>query len=293
MIQNQFLWTALVTPMEENGAIDFTSLENLAVKQQDAGNGILLIGSTGEGLALHDAEKREVVEYVASLGLEVPLMVGVGGMNHSNQTEWIEHCNSLPVDAFLLVTPLYAKPGPVGQFQWFKTLLDASEKPCMLYNIPSRTGSDLDFSVAEKLEKHSNFWSVKEASGSISTYRMFRERIPTIPLYSGDDALLAAFRPFGCSGLVSVASNVWPEATRLYAERCLAGETDSLFPLWDRAVRALFSASNPIPVKKLLHIRGDITANTLRPPLTEEELNETSVLTTLDNEITQWYENNR
>ncbi|WP_199535516.1 4-hydroxy-tetrahydrodipicolinate synthase [Rhodohalobacter sp. SW132] len=285
-------WTALITPMENDGSIHFESLRRMVERQEAAENGILLIGSTGEGLALSDSEKKEVVDFVSGINPDVPLMVGVGGMNLSVQTEWVEYCNTLNIDAFLMVTPLYSKPGPEGQYQWFKALLDRSEKPCMLYNIPSRTGIDLPFVVAEKLAEHRNMWSIKEASGSLAVFREFRERVPGIPLYSGDDALVSIFRPYGCSGSVSVASNAWPEATKLYTNLCLSGKTESLFPLWNRAVKALFSASNPIPVKKLLHSRGEISSATLRLPLTEDELTDLTELETIDNEINNWYKEN-
>ncbi len=293
MIQNQQLWTALITPMNRDGSVDFKSLEKLAKQQEAAKNGILLIGSTGEGLALDDGEKQLVVEFVAGLELNTPVMVGVGGMNIQKQVSWVEQCNRLNIDAFLMVTPLYAKPGPKGQFEWFKSLLDASEKPCMLYNIPSRTGIDLPFEVAEKLADHPNMWAIKEASGSTEIYRQFRERVPSVFLYSGDDALVSTFADFGCSGSVSVAANVWPEETNLYTKLCLSENTDSLFPLWKRAVKALFSASNPIPAKILMNSRGDISTATLRLPLIETELDDSAELLQIDKEIKQWFKENR
>ncbi|HKL14209.1 MAG TPA: 4-hydroxy-tetrahydrodipicolinate synthase [Balneolaceae bacterium] len=292
MMKDKRLWTALITPMKEDGRIDYKSLEYLIRIQEKAGNGILLIGSTGEGLALSDKEKRDVVEFSSSLDPDVPLMVGVGGMNAAIQESWIHHCNSLNVDAFLLVTPLYAKPGPKGQTAWFKRLLNASDKPCMIYNIPSRTGIDLTTEVVEALKQHPNFWSIKEASGKLSSYQQFRRRAPETPLFSGDDALVAFFKPAGCAGLVSVAANVWPEETALYVEKSLSGDTESLFPLWNRAIEVLFSASNPIPVKLLLHHKGDIGSPELKLPLVKEELDDISELIAIDEEIRTWYKNN-
>lgn len=287
------LWTALITPMKSDGGIDFKSLERLVRIQEKAGNGILLIGSTGEGLALSEDEKRQVLDYVSSLNPKVPLMAGVGGMNITLQEKWIEYCHSLSIDAFLLVTPLYAKPGPKGQVAWFTRLLDKAEKPCMVYNIPSRTGIELTPEIVDELKDHPNFWSIKEASGNLSDYREFRRYAPEIPLFSGDDAMLAFFQPAGCAGLVSVASNVWPEATNLYVEKCLAGDTGSLFPLWKRAVDALFSASNPIPAKRLLHHKGEITSPALRLPLVETELDDDSELVKIDKEIENWYKTHK
>lgn len=291
-MKDRTLWTALITPMKMDGSIDFKSLEHLIRVQEKADNGILLIGSTGEGLALSDKEKRDVIKYAADLNPDVPLMVGVGGMNMGVQKSWIQYCNSLQIDAYLLVTPLYSKPGPMGQIAWFSRLLDTSDKPCMIYNIPSRTGIELTTEVLAQLKTHRNFWSVKEASGNLTVYQKFRQTAPEIPLFSGDDALLAFFKPAGCAGLVSVAANVWPEATSLYSTKCLNGETESLFPLWNRAVKALFSASNPIPIKLLLHKKGEISSPILRLPLVKDELKDLAELTAIDLEIETWYKNN-
>lgn len=290
---NTKLWTALVTPMQPDGQIDFDDLESLVRRQEKAGNGILLIGSTGEGLALDDDEKRSIVEHVADMNLTVPVMAGVGGFNIENQKKWIRHCNRLDIDALLLVTPLYSKPGPVGQTEWFNALLNVAEKPCMIYNIPGRTGARIPPSVFQKIENHPNFWSIKEASGSIEDYQAFREAIPETPIYSGDDGLLPFFSVAGCSGLVSVASNVWPEATNLYVQKCLKGQTESLFPLWKHATEMLFSVSNPIPAKMLLVEKGLIKNPALRMPLTISELDSTHDLISIDKEISDWLNKNR
>ncbi|MEX0994562.1 MAG: 4-hydroxy-tetrahydrodipicolinate synthase [Balneolaceae bacterium] len=291
-MKNTQLWTALVTPMQPDGQIDFEDLESLVRRQEKAGNGVLLIGSTGEGLALGEEEKMAVVEHVSDMQLSVPVMAGVGGYNLEIQKKWIRYCNGLEIDAFLLVTPLYSKPGPVGQVEWFTALLSVSEKPCMVYNIPGRTGAKIPPSVFDKIESHTNFWSIKEASGSIRDYQAFRLAIPNVPIYSGDDGMLPFFAVAGCSGLVSVASNVWPEATKLYVERCLKGETESLFPLWKHATEILFCVSNPIPAKMLLLEKGLIKSPVLRMPLTPSELDSTEDLIHMDQEISNWFNEN-
>lgn len=292
-MKNQSLWTALITPMHQDGRIHFEDLKHLVKKQEEAGNGILLVGSTGEGLALPEKEKKEIVEFVAGLNPGVPLMAGVGGFDDKKQTEWISFCNRLNIDAFLLVTPLYAKPGFQGQVAWFSTLLDKAEKPCMLYNIPSRTGVKLIPGVLQTLENHRNLWSVKEASGSVIDFQQFRMAAPKVSLFSGDDALMPYFQAAGCKGLVSVAANIWPEATKLYVEKCLCGNTETLLPVWPDAVKALFSASNPIPAKHLLKEKGLIQNTTLRLPLTENELTDIDHLVKADQQIQNWYNNNK
>ncbi len=290
---NTALWTALITPMNKDGSIHFGDLKKLVRKQAKTGNGILLAGSTGEGLALTMAEKKLLVKSVIEQKPDTPIMVGVGGFQLANQVDWIQWCNKQDVDAFLMVNPLYAKPSEKGQVEWFKTLLEASEKPCMVYNIPSRTGSKISPDVIAELENHPEFWAVKEASGSIHDYRKFRESVPDVPLYSGDDALMPHFSVLGCQGLVSVASNVWPEATNLYVEKCLKGETSSLFPRWNKAIDSLFSAPNPIPVKWLMHANKQIENPTLRPPLTPDELSDHSAIKASNKDINNWYKSQK
>ncbi|MEX2600120.1 MAG: dihydrodipicolinate synthase family protein, partial [Balneolaceae bacterium] len=165
---------------------------------------------------------------------------------------------------------------------------ETSELPCMIYNIPGRTGVRVPPQVIRTIAGHRNFWSVKEASGSIREYQQFRQEVPEVPLFSGDDGLLPYFAAAGCRGLISVASNVWPEATGRYVEICLNGDPKQLFPLWKRATEILFSASNPIPAKSLLREKGLIKTSVLRPPLTDRELDNLEELLNLDNEISNW-----
>lgn len=286
------LYTALVTPMKENGDLHLDNLASLIHKQDQAGNGVLVLGSTGEGLALPLEDKKQVVKTAASLNIDVPVMVGVGGFNLRNQIEWIEYCHQFDVDSFLLVTPLYAKPGSKGQVQWFRSLLDTADKECMLYNVPSRTGTKMSPLVLKELADHPNFVAVKEASGSINDYQNYRKTAEDIVFYSGDDGLLPFFAMAGCNGLVSVASNVWPKATHQYVDWCLAGRGTELLPLWKECTDALFSGPNPVPAKVLLQEKNWIENSTLHPPLTDEDVENISILKNADNMIQRWYEEN-
>lgn len=289
-LKNTILWTALVTPMKENGELDLDDLASLIHKQDEAGNGVLILGSTGEGLALGLEDKKAVVKTAASLNIDVPLMAGVGGFNLREQIEWIEYCQEFDIESYLLVTPLYAKPNLKGQIAWFKALMDAAGKPCMLYNVPSRTGVKMHPQALGALKDHPHLYGLKEASGSIDEYQQFRKTAPEVPHFSGDDGLTPFFAMAGCSGLVSVASNVWPEATHRYAQWCLEGRGPELLPLWQECTAELFKASNPIPTKALLKEKGWIKTPALRPPLTHEDLQETSGVVKADERIRKWYE---
>ena len=146
------LWTALVTPFDQHGDVDYNTLTKLVSEQEAAHNGILLLGSTGEGLALTQEEQQAIVEHVCQLKPAVPLMVAVGGSNLKQQIEWVNYCNTLPIHSFLLGSPLYAKPGAIGQTHWFESLLNASAHPCMLYNVPGRSAVSIPTATIQNLQ---------------------------------------------------------------------------------------------------------------------------------------------
>ena len=294
MVEQYPLWTAMVTPMHPDGKINFSAFENLLRKQEEAGNGVLILGSTGEGLNLTEDEKKEVVKFTKNLDLDVPIMAGIGGFNLQAQIDLIHYCDEIGVHAFLPVTPLYAKPGAEGQYEWFSALLSQTKTPCMLYNVPSRTGVKLHPSVPARLsEKFVHVLGVKEASGSLDDFKAFRKAASNLNFYSGDDGMTPAFAKEGAVGLVSVASNVWPQETHMYVELCLAGRTEGLFPLWKDATDTLFKAPNPVPAKVLLQQKGWIPESSVRLPLSLGDIsNEVKAhLKEADDKIRNWYEN--
>ena len=282
------VWTALVTPFTAQGSIDFPCLKQLAHTQADAGNALLLLGSTGEGLALSLAEQKQIVEFVCQLSLNVPLMVAVGGYDLSAQVAWITYCNTLPISAYLLATPIYSKPGPVGQTQWFCELLDTADFPCMLYNVPSRSGVEIPLQTAKNVQDHPNCWAMKEASGDVSTFTRYRDHCPQLALFSGEDALMPELAKAGAKGLVSVCSNVWPDATKRYVELALTNNINTTSGLWKKAIASLFHVANPIPVKILMHEQGTLSSPLLRAPLTHLELAESKTLLAENQHISQW-----
>ena len=287
------LWTALITPLSASGEIDFASLENIANAQAQAGNGLVLLGSTGEGLALTSQEQLNIVEFICQLSLDVPLMIAVGGYNLVEQVNWIKRCNQLPISAYLLSSPIYTKPGPVGQTQWFSALLDAAQLPCMLYNVPSRSGVDIPISTLQAVQNHQNCWALKEASGDLNQFLAYRQHCPNISIFSGEDAMMPYLAKAGAKGLVSVCSNAWPKETKLYVELSLRGDTQSLFPLWNNAVDSIFQVASPIPVKVLMSEQQVINTPFLRAPLTHLELADNNSLLMSDKLISQWFAENQ
>lgn len=291
-LNNYPLWTATVTPFNEDTSIDFESFRTLLKRQEEARNGVLILGSTGENLSLSLEEKKSIVEFTIKQNLSVPVMCGVGGTNFEESKAWIEFLNWHHLSAYLLVTPLYTKPGSVGQTEWFKSLLNKAEKPCMLYNVPSRTGKALSHEAVQILKVHPNFWAIKEASGSITEFANYRQDNPNAKVYSGDDAMLPYYCLNGASGLVSVIANVWPNEVREYVRLSLENKISNHIGLWKEASEALFIVSNPIPAKILLHLKGVISNPALRLPLTIKELNDYSYLKEIDKKVTEWYKVN-
>ncbi|UXI02437.1 4-hydroxy-tetrahydrodipicolinate synthase [Photobacterium sp. TY1-4] len=300
------LWTALITPFHDDESVDFETLTQLATEQDAVGNGILLLGSTGEALAMTPTEQQAVVRHVCALELSAPLMVGVGGFQLQQQLQWLTFLADYPIDALLLPVPLYAKPGAASQQKWFEALLDASRWPCMIYNVPSRTGAALDAQTLGAISAHPNAWAVKEASGSVEVFTRYTQAAPTLQFFCGDDALFVDFAAAGACGLVSVAGNAWPEATALYVRQTLSQTASSVQQvpsfqqepnfqqepsfkqLWQSAGNSLFCAANPIAVKALMQHQGRLRHAGLRPPLYMDELPELTPVLNANHDINQW-----
>ncbi len=284
------LWTALVTPMNEQGQIDFDSMAGLLKEQEEAKNGVLILGSTGESLNLTLEEQKAVLEFTLKQNLNVPIMVGVGGAEIQGTLNWVKYLNDFPIHATLMVTPLYAKPETEGQYEWFKILMDETNHPVMLYNVPGRTGKSLSLDAVKRLNQHPNFFAIKEASGSVEDFKNYVNAAGGKPVFSGDDGLLPAFAEHGCQGLVSVASNAWPKATHEYVvqslEKTLSKEDASL---WDACSAALFCVSNPIPAKRLLFEEKRISCHHLRLPLSHKDLSQAATVMEASNRINNWF----
>lgn len=287
------LWTAIVTPMNEDSSVDFESFEKI-LREQDAANvAVVILGSTGEALNLNKDECKKILEFGLSLGLSVPVMTGIGGFNQKETLEYVDYLNTLSLDAYLVVTPLYAKPGEHGQTAWFKAILDKAQKPCMLYNVPGRTGVKMNFNAVKNLAGHKNFWAIKEASGSVEDFKRYVEANPNARVYSGDDGMVPDFAPHGCVGLVSVASNAWPVETRAYVVKALDKKlTPAEVEIWKKACDTLFIAANPVPVKNLMHVQGKIKTNVLRAPLHHLDLSDNTPVLAANKKIHTWYKEN-
>jgi len=291
-LNNYPLWTALITPFKPGLSVDFDSLKNIIKEQDDAGNGHLVLGSTGEALNIDLETRKSIVEFVIGLSPKSPIMVGVGGHQLSDQVEWIKWLETKKIDAYLMVTPIYSKPGDEGQYLWFKTLMDKVSRPVMLYNVPSRAGKELSFSAVKKLASHKNYWGIKEASGSAKIMKKYLDASGGKPVYCGDDGLLFDFVQNGSCGLISVASNTWPSETHLYVKQCL-NKTFDAKEMWAKAANSLFIASNPIPAKALLCHEKRIAHDTMMPPLYRGDLTNMNLLVQSTANIRSWYKDQK
>ncbi|MGL9725445.1 MAG: 4-hydroxy-tetrahydrodipicolinate synthase [Wolbachia sp.] len=271
-MKSTFLWTACVTPFNYDGSsIDYQSLQRLLTMQADVKNGIILLGSTGEGLSLTDSERCTLVEFVCGLKLNTKIIVGVPGVNLHPTLKWLDFCKDMPIHGYLMTTPIYTKPGVMGQTLWFEKLLEKAHVPAMLYNIPSRAGISLHAETAYNLSSHEKFWAIKDSSGTINTLTQYKKVVPNIEIFCGDDNMIFDMAAHGAAGLVSVASNIWPHVVHKYVKQCLDGE-NLQENVWQQACKALSIASNPIPTKALLHDIVLIEHKTVRLPLSTEDL---------------------
>lgn len=257
--------------MLNNGEIDFESFQKLLERQVKAGNALTILGSTGEAPSFSLEEKKEILDFVINMKLNTPLMVGIGGMYLPDQVSWINYLNSVEVDAYLVPVPYYTKPGKIGQTKWFTKLLDASQRPVCIYNVPGRAAAPLHPDALKLISKHENFWAIKEASGSVEDFKSYLHHAPNAHMLSGDDVMFAKFSRLGCRGVVSVAANVWPTQTNKIASQFIENnfENEELFVA---ASKSLFSASNPIPTKAFLAREGNIKTPITRPPLSADDI---------------------
>ena len=288
---NYSLWTAIVTPLTHSFQVDFRTLTSLVHDQEDAGNGLLVLGSTAEALNLPLEEKKKIVEHVIAMNPKTPMMVGVGGHQLEETLEWIKFLETKNIHCYLMVTPIYAKPGPIGQYQWFKTLMDAVTKPVMLYNVPGRSAVAMSPEAVEKLSSHKNFWAIKEASGSVEKFKEFLKAANGKPVFCGDDALMPDFALAGAAGLVSVASNAWPKETNLYVKKCLDKTFDDK-QLWTDASNSLFVVSNPVPVKRLMFENGKLQTPFMVAPLSHEDMSDAAVVLKANERVRNWFQRN-
>ncbi len=277
--------TAIITPLTKDG-IDYDMFGKLIDWQINEGiDAIVAVGTTGEGSTLDDEEHKEAIRFcVERVAGRVPVIAGTGSNDVAYAISLTKYACEVGADAMLLVTPYYNKATQNGLYETFTAIADASTKPCILYNVPSRTGCNLLPATAARLAEHPNIVAIKEASGNISQIAELASLVgDKMDIYSGNDDQIVPVLSLGGKGVISVLSNVMPRATSEMCKMYMNGDTKGalklqleLLPL----INALFSEVNPIPVKAAMSAMG-YCENYLRLPLTPMEKAHEDVLLSL------------
>lgn len=267
--------TAIITPFKD-GKIDYESFEKLINWQIDEGiDAIVVCGTTGEASTLTDDEHRDAIKFaVDTVAGRVPVIAGTGSNDTAYAIELTNHACEAGADAVLVVTPYYNKATQKGLIEMFTAIADASTKPVILYNVPSRTGCNILPATAAKLAEHENIVAIKEASGNLSQVAELAHLVgDKLDIYSGNDDQIVPILSLGGKGVISVLSNPMPRATSKMCHDFLDGNIKEarqaqldLIPF----IGALFCEVNPIPVKAAMSLMG-YSKNELRSPLTAME----------------------
>ena len=267
--------SAVVTPMNENG-VDYEAFGRFIDFQIEKGiNALVVVGTTGENATLEPWEQKEVIRFaVEHTAGRVPVIAGTGTNNTEHVLANTKAACEVGADAILVVTPYYNKATQNGLIKHFTTVADASTVPVILYNVPGRTGCNLQPKTVAKLAEHPNIVAIKEAAGNMAQMVELAALCgDKLDIYSGEDALTVPFISMGAAGTISVLSNVAPKLSVEMTDKALAGDFAGAAALQCKLlglINALFSEVNPIPVKAAVSKMG-FCEDYLRLPLTPME----------------------
>lgn len=271
--------TAMVTPFDGNGEIDFSATRRLINHLiANGSDGLVVAGTTGESPTLSNEEKVELFKFtVEVVNGRVPVIAGTGSNNTRESIELTMQAEDAGVDGIMLVTPYYNKPCQEGLYQHFKTIAAATSLPIMLYNIPGRSAVNMTVETTIRLSEIKNIVAIKEASGDLDAMAEIIERTREgFSLYSGDDALTLPVLSIGGTGVVSVSAHVLGNEMQTMIRNFKIGNTIEaasnhrrLLPM----MKALFAAPNPTPVKAALNLKGIPVGGVRLPmvPLNKEQ----------------------
>jgi 4-hydroxy-tetrahydrodipicolinate synthase len=254
--------TALITPFKRDETIDEHALRRLVEFQIEGGVDFLIpCGTTGESVTMTANEQVRVIEItIETAAGRVPVVAGAGGYDTREVIEKIDRFTELGVDGILSVTPYYNKPTQEGLFQHYRAIAEASSLPIILYNVPGRTGCNLEPATVERLSYWKPIYGIKEASGNISQIAEIASLVDeSFKIFAGDDSVVLPVAALGGVGVVSVASNLLPKAVSDLCRACTEGrfeEARQLNRQLTPVFKALFIESNPIPVKAALAMIG-------------------------------------
>jgi 4-hydroxy-tetrahydrodipicolinate synthase len=261
---------ALATPFYESGEVDFESLENLIEFHiSEKTDGIVPCGCTGEAATLKHAEQKKIIEFVVKkVNGRIPVVAGTGSNSTEEALDLTSFAKKAGADAALIITPYYNKPTPQGQYLHYKKIAEEVNIPIILYNVPSRTGTNMLPETIARLSKVRNIVAIKEANPSLDQVSQILS-LCDITVLSGNDSVTLPILSVGGKGVISVVANVVPRKIHDLVWNFKEGKIEEaqkihleLFPLFE----ALFYETNPIPVKEALSLMGKIQPH-LRLPL--------------------------
>jgi len=263
---------AMVTPMHDDGSVDWTALERLVDHHVAEGtDAIVSVGTTGESATLNHDEHGEVIaRTVKAVAGRIPVIGGTGANSTAEAISLTRHAAEVGVDACLLVVPYYNKPPQEGLYQHFKAIADAVSIPQILYNVPGRTGVDMQNDTTLRLAEIDNIVAIKDATNDLDRGRDLISRAPQdFLIYSGEDGTACELMISGGKGTISVTANAAPNLMHRMCQAAIAGDADSARALNNQLAelhKAMFVESNPIPAKWAVAQQG-LMGEGIRLPL--------------------------
>ncbi len=265
---------ALVTPFHEDGSVNYLRLDELVDWHIASGtDGIVVLGTTGEASTISEEECESVLKRVIKKAAgRIPILAGSGSNCTKTMLEKSLRFQDAGADGLLVITPYYNKANEEGMYRHFSTVADVVNIPCILYNVPGRTGCSISENVIARLYKHENILGIKEASGSFSyASQIARYLSDDFHMYSGNDDVIVPMMALGSSGVISVFANILPEIVHTMVMDFLCGDLkkarEAQLKYLD-VINNLFIEVNPIPVKAAMNMMG-LEAGSLRLPLFE------------------------
>lgn len=271
-------YTALITPFKENMKVDYKKLEELIEYQ--IGNeidGLVICGTTGESATLSISEKKKVIKFaIDKIAKRVPVIVGTGSNNTNSAIEMSKFAEHAGADGLLLVTPYYNKTTQKGLIEHFSAIAHSVDIPCILYNVPSRTGVNIEPDTVSVLASIDNIVGIKEASNNFSKIAEMFTKVPnSFNIISGNDDTILPLLSLGGTGVISVLSNIFPKEVHMLCKAYELGDVSYAKDIqlkFTPLIKALFAEVNPMPVKDALNILG-FDVGRPRLPLTTVSLN--------------------
>ena len=283
MIRLRGAFTAMITPMNPDGSVDYDGYRKLVRFQLESGiDGLVPLGTTGETPTLDEDEEQKIIDVVMEevrafekeRGVKVPVVIGAGSNNTRDAVRYTERAKKAGADAALVVTPYYNKPSSEGIFRHFEAVARVGI-PILVYNIAGRTGKNIDTPTLSRIADLPNIAGVKEASGSISqmmdVIHTIKSKHPDFAVLSGDDALTLALTACGGDGVVSVVSNAAPALVTEMVRAALSGDYEAARSIHYRLLpffKAAFTDGNPTSIKYAMRVKG-LPSGSVRLPLVD------------------------